>query len=204
MCNKQQILLTFSYQARQRKTYWRKHSWKGLCLYQLSGFRERGPLFNASALTLLLPERAIFGRSSVRTIVLEQIWGPSCCSSCSSFPHRWHFAVVLQRWLVWRNIALKTFQRVWNEQVNFQASNYDFLWHVRSVKHQKQGIGRNNLPLFLHRYTANLNNTLSLQLISDLNFWHRRQLTTSDHTAGRGTRLIHRDVHRADKNVHSS
>ena len=37
---------------------------------------------------------------------LQHIWGPSHCSSCLSFPHRWHFAVVLQRWLVWPNLLL--------------------------------------------------------------------------------------------------
>ena len=35
---------------------------------------------------------------------LEHIWGTSHCSSCLSFSHRWHFAVVLQRWLVQPNL----------------------------------------------------------------------------------------------------
>ncbi|WP_419593697.1 hypothetical protein, partial [Thiolapillus sp.] len=58
-------------------------------------------------------------------------------------------------------VAVKTSQRVWDKQVHFhlQVSNFDLLWHVRSIKGKKQGVGRNNLPLFLHRYTVNLDNT---------------------------------------------
>ena len=69
-------------------------------------------------------------------------------------------------------VAVKTSQWVWDKQVNFncQVSNSDLLWHVRSIEGKKQGVGRGNLPLFLHRYTVNLYNILRLKLISDLNF----------------------------------
>ena len=42
-----------------------------LTLYQLSGFREGDAFFDASALNLLLlPDWAIFGRDSMRTIAV--------------------------------------------------------------------------------------------------------------------------------------
>lgn len=66
---------------------------------------------------------------------------------------------------------------------------------MRSVEHQIQGVGRDNLSFFLHRYTVKLNNTLTLQLISDIKFWHIRKLTTSDRTLGRVNCLMHKNVH---------
>ena len=61
-------------------------------------------------------------------------------------------------------VAVKALQWIWDQQVSFyfQVSNFDFLWHVRSVEPEKQGVGRNKLPLFLHRYTVNFKDTQSL------------------------------------------
>ena len=69
-------------------------------------------------------------------------------------------------------VAIKTSQWARNKQahLHLRVSNFDFLRHVRSVKCKKQGVGRDNLPFFLHHNMVNLNNTLSLQLISDFKF----------------------------------
>ena len=58
-------------------------------------------------------------------------------------------------------VAVKTLQGVWDKQVNFhfQVSNFDILRHVRSTEGKKQGVGRNNLPLFLRHYMVNLDKT---------------------------------------------
>ena len=95
-------------------------------------------------------------------------------------------------------VAVKTSQWVWDKQVNFncQVSNSDLLWHVRSIEGKKQGVGRNNLPLFLHCYTVDLYNTQCVTLISDLNYRQIGELTTSDHTSRRIQTLMHTDMNR--------
>ena len=61
-------------------------------------------------------------------------------------------------------VRVKIPQRTGEKQVNYhiQVSDFELLWQVRSIEGKKQGVGRNNLPLFLHRYTVNLDYTLTL------------------------------------------
>ena len=84
-----------------RRYSWNKTSWRGLCLYRLSGIREGEAFFNASALNLLLlvPERAVFGRFSVRTTAVS---GDHHSSLSWFSQHSWHLAVLLQR--LWPNL----------------------------------------------------------------------------------------------------
>ena len=138
---------------------------------------------NANALNLLLlPDRAFFGRCSVRTTAIRAHLGSitllfmfilptpltfCCCSAalaCVAKPN-----------------TIKTSQRVGNKQVHFhfQISNSELLWHVRSIEGKKQAVGWNNLPLFLHRYTVNFDNTLKLlssSLISTSDKWRAHDI----------------------------
>ena len=83
-------------------------------------------------------------------------------------------------------VAIKTPQRVRDKQVHLhlQVFNLNFLRHVGSAKRQKQGVGGDNLAFFLHRYTVNLNSTLSLQFISYFKFRQIKELSTPDYASG--------------------
>ena len=136
----------------------------------MSGFKEGDAFFNANALNLLLllPYRAIFSRCSVRTIAVTAYLGSITLLFIFFFPHTIDILLLFcNAGLCAKFLAVKTSQQVCDKRVNFncQVSNFDLLWHVRLIEGKKQGVRRNNLPLFLHRYTVDLDNSLCLKLI---------------------------------------
>ena len=108
---------------------------------------------------LLLPDWAIFSRCSMRAIAVGTYQGSITLLFMFIFPTPLALCYCFTMLAcVAKLVAIKIPQWVWDKQVHLhlQVSNLDNLWHVESVKRQKQGVGGDNLAFFLHSYTVNL------------------------------------------------